>query len=211
VASWNFGGYFPPSPDGRVSIVSIRFLQDVGPIPYLLVPTTVWLWRRFDGVLFHLSLSALFALFLSSAVTLTKYPENTSRFVNLCVVLGALPVGSALVAFATAGAQRDRALRAGAVVAAIALMIANWPLFHLGIMLSNDRWYPPFDAGPRYNQAAIEFLTNATEFRDGILTIPYDCWDVLGAGQFVPVGSYVGDRGENAILLPHLARQQHYQ
>jgi hypothetical protein len=149
------------------------------------------LWRRFDGVLFHLSLSALFALFVSSAVTLTKYPENTSRFVNLCVVLGALPVGSALVAFATAGAQRYRALRAGAVAAAIALMIANCPLFHLGIMLSNDRWYPPFDAGPRYNQAAIEFLTNATELRDGILTIPYDCWDVLGAGQFVPVGSYV--------------------
>jgi hypothetical protein len=198
VASWNFGRWFPPPEAGRVPIFSLRFLQDVGPVPFLVLPALAWAALRRDSALLHLSFSALVALFLGSAMTLTKYPANTFRLVNLCVVVGAIPVGAALAALASRRALRPVRIASLVVVfASIAVLVSSWPLLHLGIAANAKHvWYPARDGGPRYDRAAIDFLMKRTQYRDGVLSIPHDSWGVLGSGQFSPFGSFVGDRSE---------------
>ena len=71
-------------------------------MPYLLIPALVWSFIRSQWMAIQLSVSAMIALFLSSALTLTRYPENTYRFVSLGVTLSAIPVGVMLAAFPSA-------------------------------------------------------------------------------------------------------------
>jgi hypothetical protein len=202
VASWNFGGFFPPGPDHRVPIFSQRFLQDVGPVPFLLFPAYVWICARSkksDGALVHVGASAIIALFLGSAMTLTKYPENTFRLVNLCVVLGAVPAGAAFVAAPGQGGPRVlRAITTTVTLLVIAFLVSSWPLIHLGIRANQPtaRWYPPRDGGDRVDRDATDALMRRSSYRDGVLSIPYDSWGVLSSGQFSPFGSFVGDRDE---------------
>jgi len=196
VATWNFGGFFPPGPNGRVPIFSWRFLQDVGPLPFLLIPVLVWWFLRSEWVAVHLAASALVALFFSTALSLTRYPENTYRFVNLCVILSTIPIGVALSAFPRAFNRKTARHVAGAAVAALLLLcIVTWPLLHVGVVATatyGKKLFPPADGGHLYNPAAIDFLTDNTDFHKGVLSIPYQCWAVLGSGQCAPTGGYVG-------------------
>lgn len=202
VASWNFGGFFPPRADGRVPIFSQRFLQDVGPVPFLLFPAYVWICARSkkgDGALVHVGASAIIALVLGSAMTLTKYPENTFRLVNLCVVLGAIPAGAAFATLPGEGGPRVLRVVATAItLAVIGFQVSSWPLIHLGIRANQPtaRWTPPRDGGDKVDRAATDALMRGSSYRDGVLSIPYDSWAVLASGQFSPFGSFVGDRDE---------------
>lgn len=195
VASWDFGGFFPAG--ARVPIGSLRFLQDVGPLPFLVVPALLWSVRR-DTVTTHLGLGALVALALGSALTLSRYPENTYRFVNLCVLLSSVPVGVALAAWpARATTPRARATRALAVAAAVGLCVVNWPLLHVGVAATaryGRQLIPPAHGGDRFDPLAIAFLRSASSFDQGVLSLPLESWGVLGSGQVAPAGSYIGGR-----------------
>lgn len=196
VASFNFGGFFPPGPTGRVPIFSLRFLGDVGPLPFLLIPALVWWVLRSEWLAVHFAASALIALFFSTALTLTRYPENTCRLVNLCVVLSAIPIGLALATLPrTLKGKVARHVAVAAVGTLLLLCIVSWPLLHVGVMATatyGKKLFPPADGGHLYNLAAIDFLTENTKFDEGVLSIPYRSWAVLGSGQCAPTGSYVG-------------------
>jgi hypothetical protein len=153
---------------------------------------------RSEWVAVHLSVSALVALFFSTALTLTRYPENTYRFVNLCVVLSTIPIGVALAAFPGAFKTKTARYVSGAAVGTLLLLcIVSWPLLHVGVVATaphGKKLFPPADGGQLYNPAAIDFLTKNTKFNQGILSIPYRSWAVFGSGQCAPIGSYVGGR-----------------
>jgi hypothetical protein len=191
VASWDFGGFFPNT--GRVPMLSWRFLQDVGPVPFLAIPALVWSIRGKHQLFLLMLVAGFAALAASSLITLTMYPANTFRLVNLCVVLCAIPVGAWLIAVATA-VTRPAFRRSALVLVAtvVTLSVVNWPLLHLGVASAYTRHrFPPLTC-PQDDVDGMKYLRDHTPFDAPILSIPHGNWAILGSGQASPFGSWVG-------------------
>jgi hypothetical protein len=190
-ASWNFGNRFPAS--SRVSFWSLRFAQDVGPIPYLTIPALIWACLGRRAVLFTLCVAALAALLASSVVTLSRYPENMFRLVTLAVVLGALPVG-VWIGSSVASIRSTALRRVGAALAGLLVIasVTNWPLLHVGILASPGASVFPAASWPADDSEAIAFLKQHTRYVDRVLAVPHESTAVLNAGQASPLGSFVG-------------------
>lgn len=53
----------------------------------------------------------------------------------------------------------------------VALCVANWPLLHVGVAATaayGGNLLPPADGRHLYNTAAIDFLKERTDFKDGV-------------------------------------------
>jgi hypothetical protein len=194
VPSWNAAEWFADPP--WLALWSWRFVQDAGPVPWLLLPVLGWTLWRTQPRLLTLSFVALAALTAATTLTLTHYPANTFRLVNHAVVLGALPVGAACATWA----ERRRATRF-LLIGVLLILSAAWPLSFVGLYQRQGRHFPwPTYAASRQalDEAAINWLKNHSDFRDGLLPLPLERWDVLPSGQTHPLGSFVGGRADYA-------------
>ncbi len=203
VPSWNAAQWFADPP--WLPLWSWRFLQDAGPVPFLLLPALILALRQAKPQLMTITCVALTALIAATTLTLTQYPANMFRLVNHAVVLGALPVAAIFAALC----ERHRFTRWLAVMVLL-LLISAWPLSFAGLYQRQGNRFPwPNRAAARaaLDESAIAWLRANTDFRDGLLPLPLDRWDVLAAGQAHPLGSFVGGRSEYHARAQHAAEQ----
>lgn len=190
VRSLDFVPFFRDSP--WLPIFSWRFLQDAGPVPWLLVPVLSLAAWRSAWRMSCLALVALAGLVAATTFTLTQIPHDTFRLVNHATVIGAIPVGAFLGELVTnVRVNRVRLLFVGLLTTVVATLVTAWPLSHLGINRVRDRfaWPTQLEFATVYDERAIGWLQTRTNFQDGIVTIPLERWNILGSGQTTPTGS----------------------
>jgi hypothetical protein len=198
VSSWNFSGLFGDPP--WIDILSLRFLQDAGPLPLLALPAGVLALRRRAWPIVAIAATSVVLLGASTTFTLTHYPANMFRLLSASVSLGGLAVGYAL-AIALRSLRPAANRRAATALAALATMVlvAAWPLSWVGLTARGRGLpWPRENGGPLTDASAVGWLRSHTSFKEAVLTLPPGRSDIEASGQVYPMGSFVGGRPEYA-------------
>lgn len=198
VPSWDFAGLFKDPP--WIPILSGRFLQDVGPLPWLALPAGLLALRRRAWPLVIVAATAVVLLLASTTFSLTRYPANMFRLLSASVTLGGMAAGYALaVLVASIQRRRVRAAMAALGVVAVLFLVAAWPLSWVGLTCcGRDFPWPKRNGGPMTDGGVVEWLKRNTSFREAILTLPAGLPHVEPSGQVYPMGSFVGGRPQYA-------------